>query len=262
MYRTSAAVEALAARLGLKDKRSAVGLIVLLGEVEDEGLLDSLPDALYWLAIGGKVRGASRADVTEAYQEYRCEERRRKEREKKKRQRALKTSPEKGDKNGDMSPGMSPQMSRFEGDTFPTSSPPSPAPFLPPSPPTPPVTPYNPPNPIPRNSTPFKKSANALNTDAGWSIAHEELGINSAWMHSEQARKATAQRVVDWISSRNLRCTRDRNLFTAVLDALNAQISPEMMLQYLSVRPDGSIGELQYLAERQPEQLKRMLELR
>lgn len=255
MYRTSPNVEALAARLGLKDKRAAVGLIVLLGELDDEGLLDSLPDTLFWLAIGGKVRGKKRGDVLEAYREYLLEERRLKEREKKRRQRAPQMSPEKGDKsgdkNGEMSPQMSPKMSRFEGDTFPAPSPPSPAPFLPPSPPTPPVTPYNPPDPNPRNPTPLKKIAYA-NQSCSYIDACARLGIDSAWKHSAQARKAVAQRLVDWISENDCPCARYNTLFSMVVEALENRVPPEIIMHFAVSDTGNSFSSDVYLYGKNP----------
>lgn len=231
MYRTSSNVDALAARLGIKDRRAAVGLIVLLKELDSDLAHDNLPDALFWLAIGGKIRGASRADVIEAYRCFLQDEQRMKEREKKRRQRASGLSRLEGDKSGEMSPEMSPEMSRFEGDISPSPSPPSPFPLSPPSPPAPPVTPYNPPYRNPHNPSRDQKNANAIIFNI-YSDACARLGINSAWRHSPKARNATAQRIVDWCCENNCPCAKYNTLFTLVVEALENGVPPEAVMLF------------------------------
>ena len=88
MYRQSDAVAAFAGRLGIKGLPAAIGLIVLLKELDADGMLDCM-DTAFWASLGGKIRGVSRDDLIAAYADYTIRERRDKDRERQRKYREL-----------------------------------------------------------------------------------------------------------------------------------------------------------------------------
>ena len=216
MYRQSDAVAAFAGRLGLKSLPAAVGLIVLLKELDADGMLDCM-DTAFWASLGGKIKGIARDDLVSAYAEYTTRERRDKDRERQRKHREL--SRKKCDTLSrpecDKIRDMSREMSRFERDTPPFPSSPAPFPLCPPSPPTPPVSPYNPPNPNPNTPSRSKK-----------------IGIDNNWQYSTRARAAAAQRLVNHMAETGCSCASALNLYDIVLEALEHRITPDQLLDW------------------------------
>ena len=232
MYRGSLTVSMFAERIGTKYP-TAVGLIVLLKELDAENGLDAIPESSLWSALGGRLRGVSHEYILAAYREYELEDRRMKDRERQRRRRGMsrperdivretsqserdvvrETSQSERDNVRDMSQSerdIVRDMSRPERDGGPSLPPPVPAPFRSPSPPAPPVTPHYPPVPDPRPSLPVKK-----------------IDVDDNWNRSIKARGATAQRIVNEIVKAGYPCRDCISLYDIVLRGLESMMSPD-----------------------------------
>ena len=243
MYRGSLTVSMFAERIGTKYP-TAVGLIVLLKELDAENGLDAIPESSLWSALGGRLRGVSHEYILAAYREYELEDRRMKDRERQRRRRGSsrperdivrETSQSERDIVRDMSRperdivretsqserdivretsqserDIVRDMSRPERDGGPSLPPPVPAPFRSPSPPAPPVTPHYPPVPDPRPSLPVKK-----------------IDVDDNWKRSIKARGATAQRIVNEIVKAGYPCRDCISLYDIVLRGLESMMSPD-----------------------------------
>lgn len=157
MYIGSIAASIFAERFNVR-YTEAVGMIVLMKELDGEYGLDGIPDGVLWNALGGKIRRVSADELAAAYHEYVDTDKRSKARERQQKHRechadVTQMSRSKRDKKCDTSVTCHAEChtKSVTGESSPFS--PSPAPFLPPSTPTPPVTPYNPPNPNPITPT-------------------------------------------------------------------------------------------------------------
>ena len=237
----AAAMEKFMRGVPTKDVRIAGGLIWFLGMMHDDATLDAAPDQVFWGNVGGKIRGLSRAQLTELFREYQRDVRRAKDRERQRKHREM--SREKRDKchignvtnvtpERDKIRDMSHETSRFERDSLPSPSSPSPAPFLPPLPPTPPITPYNPPNPNPVIPSQYTSTKISRDTAvlAECARVREHLNIDSAWETSERARMATAHRLVDWIRASELPAAKYNTLYDLVYSSLDMGVPPDTII--------------------------------
>ena len=253
MYIQSKPVMQFAARLGLNRYPEAVGLIVMLEELEAERLLNGMPDGLLFAALGGKPKGISRAALEESYAEYRKGMRREWERERKQRQRdsaqdeadpgtadgttsGTADGTNGGTNGGTTSGTTSGTIGGTNGGTCaPSPLPLSPSPPFPPFPPAPPIPPIIPRNPVPQPPHPQKKSGitpeGARAGGASDRPDAADLGIDGAWRHGTRARGAAAQRLTDAICAEDCECGVVRDLYDVVYRALELGITPDGILR-------------------------------
>ena len=97
-----------------------------------------------------------------------------------------------------------------------------------------------------------------------WMDVCARAGIDNAWMHSEKARLATAQKVVDLIAEYGFSAVNVRDLFTWVHDALEKWIPPTEILLQAAEAPDEYcfLSAMMVLQKRAEENLARSIAMR
>ena len=237
MYRDSSSVTAFMEAISCRDCRIAIGIIVLLKELDSGNMLDTAPDPVFWGSVGGKIRGVTRQQLTAAFRNYLQSESREKARNRQRKYREMSrenVTESIGyvtDKRDNVTLVVTQNVTK-KCDTPTSPSSPSPAPFLPPLPPTPPITPYNPPNPNP--VIPIQYTSTKISRDtavlAESACVRERLRIDSAWETSERARMATAHRLVDWIRAAELPAAKYNTLYDLVYSSLDMGVAPDTII--------------------------------
>ena len=127
MYRYSREIGRMASQLGV-NYQMAVGIFAIMKEMDKDGDLDSISSGVFWMELGGKIRGQTKESLIRLYVEVNVGQKRKKEREKKRTYRS-KCPLKKGDTEVDK-----------EVDVKKESTPPLDGP-LPPVTPNPPIIP-------------------------------------------------------------------------------------------------------------------------
>ena len=95
MYRYSREIGRMASQLGV-NYQMAVGIFVIMKEMDKDGDLDSISSGVFWMELGGKIRGQTKESLIRLYVEVNVGQKRKKEREKKRTYRS-KCPPKKVD---------------------------------------------------------------------------------------------------------------------------------------------------------------------
>ena len=82
MYRYSREIGRMASQLGV-NYQMAVGIFAIMKERDKDGDLDSISSGVFWMELGGKIRGQTKESLIRLYVEVNVGQKRKKEREKK-----------------------------------------------------------------------------------------------------------------------------------------------------------------------------------
>ena len=99
MYRYSREIGRMASQLGV-NYQMAVGIFAIMKEMDKDGDLDSISSGVFWMELGGKIRGQTKESLIRLYVEVNVGQKRKKEREKKRTYRS-KCPPKKVDTDVD-----------------------------------------------------------------------------------------------------------------------------------------------------------------
>lgn len=87
MYRYSREIGRMASQLGV-NYQMAVGIFAIMKEMDKDGDLDSISSGVFWMELGGKIRGQTKESLIRLYVEVNVGQKRKKEREKKRTYRS------------------------------------------------------------------------------------------------------------------------------------------------------------------------------